>query len=181
MCANWAAGVDKQFRDLGMGSPFVSFGIGPLDSLGFMSRSGKVSICRPGLPLPMGQSFAHITIGLAGPVICDLSPTMSCQWASVNSGLWCSSDMVPMLCSLSRAVVPGQPSRATFAGAPFCDIQAVGDELHCVVDCPHFSNIRAHFPGLFQDAAGCMRMFTWHKDQKSVCHCLIALLQKAQT
>ena len=41
MCANWAAGVDKQFRGLGMGSPFVSSGIGALDSLGFMSRSAK--------------------------------------------------------------------------------------------------------------------------------------------
>ena len=51
--------------------------------------------------------------------ICDLSPTMSCQWASVNSGLWCSSDLVLMLCPLSRAVLPGQPSHATFAGAPF--------------------------------------------------------------
>ena len=58
---------------------------------------------------------------------------------------------------------------------------AVGDELHCVFDCPHFSDIKAQFPGLFQDAAGCMRMIMWHRDQKSVCHCLIALLQKAQT
>ena len=41
MCANWAAGVDKQFRDQGMDSPFVSSGIGALDSLGFMSRSAK--------------------------------------------------------------------------------------------------------------------------------------------
>ena len=45
MCANWqinwAAGVDKQFRQLGTGSPFASSGIGALDSLGFMSRSAK--------------------------------------------------------------------------------------------------------------------------------------------
>ena len=38
MCANWAAGVD---RDLSMGSPFISSGIGALDSLGFMSGSAK--------------------------------------------------------------------------------------------------------------------------------------------
>ena len=66
-----------------------------------------------------GQSFAHITIGLAGLVICNLSPTMSCQWESVGSGLWCSSDLVPILCPLSRAILPGQPSHATFASAPF--------------------------------------------------------------
>ena len=76
-------------------------------------------MCHPELPLPRGQSFAHITIGLAGLVICDLRPTMSCRWASVSSRLWCSSDLVPMLCPLSRAILPGQPSRATFAGALF--------------------------------------------------------------
>ena len=62
-----------------------------------------------------------------------------------------------------------------------CNTQAVGDELHCVFDCPHFSEVRAKFSGPFQDAAGCMRLIMWHKDQKSVSHCLIALLQKAQT
>ena len=39
-----------------------------------------------------------------------------------------------------------------------CDTQAVGDELHCVFDCPQLSDVRAQFLGLFQDAAGCMRM-----------------------
>ena len=76
----------------------------------------------------------------------------------------------------ARPAVPRHLRRCTV-----CNTQAVGDELHCVFDCPRFSDIRAQFPGLFQDAAGSMRMFMWHKDQKSVCHCLIALLQKAQT
>ena len=31
------------------------------------------------------------------------------------------------------------------------DTQAVGDELHCVFGCPHFSDVRAQFLGLFQD------------------------------
>ena len=41
-------------------------------------------------------------------------------------------------------------------------------------DCPHFGEIIAHFSGLFKDTAGCMRLFMWHKDQKSVSHGLIA-------
>ena len=70
MLANWAAGVDKQSGAWVLGSPFVSSGIGALDSLGFMSRSAKRRgqvwedlMCHPGLPLPRGQSSAHITIG----------------------------------------------------------------------------------------------------------------------
>ena len=109
-----------------MGSPYVSSGIGALDSLGFMSRSAKrreqvwesLHVAPPDCPCQRGKAL-RITIGLAGLVICDLSPTVSCQWASVNSGLWCSSYLVPMLCPLSRAVLPGQLFRAAFAGAPF--------------------------------------------------------------
>ena len=37
-----------------------------------------------------------------------------------------------ILCLLSRAVLPGQPFRATFAGALFA-IHKLGDELHCVI------------------------------------------------
>ena len=71
----------------------------------------------------------------------------------------------------ARPAVPRHLRRCTV-----CHTQAEGDELHCVYDmnCPHFSDIRAQFPGLFQDAAGCMCVFMWHRDQKSVCHCLIA-------
>ena len=76
----------------------------------------------------------------------------------------------------ARLAVPRHLRRCTV-----CDTQAVGDELHCVLGCPHFSDIRAQLPGLFQDAAGCMCECIGHKDQKAVCHRLIALLQKAQT
>lgn len=33
LCANWAAGVGRQFMDLGMGSPFNSSRVGALTSL----------------------------------------------------------------------------------------------------------------------------------------------------
>ena len=46
-----------------------------------------------------------------------LVSSMTCQWASASSGLWCNSDLDPMLCPLSRAGSSGRPSRATFAGA----------------------------------------------------------------
>ena len=61
-----------------------------------------------------------------------------------------------------------------------CSTQAVGDELHYVFDCPHFSDIRGQYPALFQDAEGCMRLFVWHRDQKTVSHCLTAILNRAQ-
>ena len=43
---------------------------------------------------------------------------------------------------------------------------------------PHFSKVRTQLPGRLQDAAGCMRLFMRHRDQKPVSHCTIALLQR---
>ena len=42
----------------------------------------------------------------------------------------------------------------------------------------HFSKIRAQFPSLCQDAAGCMQILMWHKEKGMLA---IALLQKTQT
>ena len=64
--------------------------------------------------------------------------------------------------------LPGQPLRHLCTA---CDTPALGDELHCLFDCPHSSSIRAQFPSLFQDAAACIRMFKWHNDQKPVSQC----------
>ena len=41
------------------------------------------------------------------------------QWASASPGIWCNSDLGPMLYPLSRAALLGRPSRATFASALF--------------------------------------------------------------
>ena len=74
---------------------WFSSGIGALDSLGFMSRSAK----------RREQVWENLHV----------SP----RTAPLGSGLWCDSDLLPIISPLSRAVLPGQPSRAFFAGAPF--------------------------------------------------------------
>ena len=188
MCAKWAARVNKQFKDLDMGSPFISSGIGALDSLGFMSRLAKRrdQVWKILLESPR-------TAPSKGAKLCPYH-----HWFGRPSNLRFELYYeLPMGISKLRALVqfrlgshtlPVEQGRFArpallrhLCRCTVCDTQAVGDELHCVFDCPHLSDIRARFPGLVQDAAGCMRLFMWHRDQKYVCHCLIALLQKAQT
>ena len=185
-CANWAAGVDQQFRDLGMGSPFVSSGIGALDSLGFMSRSAKrreqvweslhVS---PRTAPSKGAKLCTYHHWFGRPSNLRFEPYYELPLGISKLQALVQRDLIPILCPLSRTVLPGQPSRATFAGAPFAihKLWAMSS-IVCLIA---LGDIRAQFPSLFQDASGCMRMFMWHKDQKSVCHCLIALLQRART
>ncbi len=62
-----------------------------------------------------------------------------------------------------------------------CTTGAVGDVRHCVSDCPHFQGPR---PGLqhtdiFQDSHNAMRSLVWHKDQKSVCALVLAVVIEA--
>lgn len=59
-----------------------------------------------------------------------------------------------------------------------CSTHAMGDERHNVLDSPHFefAHIRRQSRSLFQDADGALRTFTWHPNQKAVCHCLAAIL-----
>ena len=137
-------------------------------------------MCPPGPLHPKGPSCARIIIGLVAPTRSAASLTMSCLWVLPGSGHWCSSGLVPTLCLWSKAGMPGLPSRVIFAGATFVALKALGDELHYVFDCPHFSDIRSQYPALYQDADGCMRLFVWHIDQKAVSHCLTAILNRAK-
>ena len=72
----------------------------------------------------------------------------------------------------ARPALPRHLRRCTV-----CDTQAVGDELHCVFDCPHFNDVRTQFPGLFQDAAG-VHAYVHVAQGPEVClplsHCLAA-------
>ena len=63
----------------------------------------------------------------------------------------------------------------------FCTTRAVGDEWHCLFDCPHFGDLRSEHAQLFHEAHGAMRSLMWHKDQKSVCAMILAIVNEAET
>ena len=171
-----------------MRSPSVSSGIGALDSLGFMSRSAKrreqvwesLNVSPQTAPSKRAKLCAYHH-WFARPSNLRFEPyyelPMGIRKLRALVQFRLGSHALPIEQGrFARPAVLRHVRRCTV-----CDTQAVDDEVHCVFDCPQFSGIRAQFPGMFQDAAGCMHMFMWHKDQKSVCHCLIAFLQKAQT
>ncbi len=58
---------------------------------------------------------------------------------------------------------------------------AIGDERHCVSDCPHFQGLRQQHAMIFKESHDAMRSVMWHKDQKSVCALVLAIVNEAQT
>ncbi len=64
-----------------------------------------------------------------------------------------------------------------------CATAAIGDERHCVFDCPHFhfQGLRQQHAEIFRDSHDAMRSVMWHKDQKSVCALVLAVVNEAQT
>ena len=56
-----------------------------------------------------------------------------------------------------------------------------GDERHCVFDCPHFQGLLQQHAEIFGDSHDAMRSIMWHKDQKSVCALVLAIVNEAQT
>ncbi len=63
----------------------------------------------------------------------------------------------------------------------FCATNAIGDERHCLFDCPHFLGLRQQHAMIFRDSHDAMRSVMWHKDQKSVCALVLAIVNEAQT
>ena len=59
--------------------------------------------------------------------------------------------------------------------------QALGDERHCIFECPRFDGHRLSFARLFDDAHGAMRTLVWNKDQKAVSALILAICTEAWT
>ena len=70
---------------------------------------------------------------------------------------------------------------ATFLPSFLPSTRAVGDERHCLFDCPHFGDLRSDHAQLSDEAHGAMRSLMWHKNQKSVCAMILAIVNEAQT
>ncbi len=62
----------------------------------------------------------------------------------------------------------------------FCATNAIGDERHCLFDCPHFLGLWQRHALIFRDSHDAMRSVMWHKDQKSVCALVLAIVNEAQ-
>ena len=77
---------------------------------------------------------------------------------------------------LDRPAVPRHLRPCTF-----CTTRAVGDERHCLFDCPHLGDLRSEHAQLFDEAHGAMRSLMWHKNEKSVCAMILAIVNEAQT
>ena len=45
----------------------------------------------------------------------------------------------------------------------------------------HFGDLRSEHAQLFHEAHGAMRSLMWHKNQKSVCAMILAIVNEAQT
>ncbi len=61
----------------------------------------------------------------------------------------------------------------------FCATNAIGDERHCVFDCLHFQGLPQQHAMIFRESHDAMRSVMWHKDQKSVCALVLAIVNEA--
>ena len=186
-CANWAIGIEVKFAALGMASPFVSSGIGALDSHGFMDKlAGARQRTWDGLHVSpraapsKGAKLCtyHHWFGRPNKIHCEPYYELPMSITRLRALMQFRLGSHSLLVEQGRFVRPCLPRHLRRCN--LCSTQAVGDELHYVFDCPRFGAIRAQYSNLFQDAEGSMRLFMWHKDQKAVSHCLTAILQMAQ-
>ena len=72
---------------------------------------------------------------------------------------------------------PGVPRH--LRSCTFCPHRALGDERHCIFECPRFDGHWLSFAQLFDDAHGAMRTLVWHKDHKAVSALILAICTEA--
>ena len=185
---NWAAGVHKQYTSLGMASPFLGGRIQFVDAFGFqramVDRENKVWAglhISPRSAPSKKANFCTYLCWFSRPERCSVEPyydlPLSIKKLRSILHFRMGSHALPVEQGrLDRPAVPRHLRRCTF-----CTTRAVGDERHCLFDCPHFGGLRSEHAQLFHEAHGAMRSLMWHKNQKSVCAMILAIVNEAQT
>ncbi len=136
--------------------------------------------CRPGLPLHLEPSCAPIFADLLGLIECWSSHVMNCPCPSQSSDCCFISGWALTRCRLSKAGLQGQARVPRhLRSCIFCPGWALGDERHCVFECPRFDGHRLSFPQLFDDAHYVIRTLVWHKHQKAVSALTLAVCTEA--
>jgi len=185
---NWASGVQKQFASLGMVSPFSDGKLGTVDAYGFqqamLAREKSIWIGLHISPRTAPSARAKLCTYLrwfARPDRCSVEPyydlPMSITKLRSIMHFRMGSHSLPI--EQGRFVRPQVPRH--LRRCTFCTTHDVGDEKHCISACPRFDGLRQRHAELFSDAQDSMRSLMWHKDQKSVCAIVLAIVLEAQT
>ena len=185
---NWAAGIQHQYADLGMASPFSCGKLQNIDAHGFhRAMLAQEKAVWQGLhmsprnaPSPRAKLCTYLR-WFARPDKVSVEPyhelPMSITKLRSLFHFRMGSHSLPIEQGrLGRPSVPRYLRRCTF-----CTTRAVGDERHCIFDCPHFHGLRQQHGQLFHNAHGAMRSLMWDKDQKSVFALILAIVFEAQT
>ncbi len=187
-CCNWAAGVQKQFASLGVPSPFSGGRVRNVDHLAFrkamlardMSVWGGLHISPRGAP-SKGAKLCTALRWFARPDRTSTEPyyELPLPVTKLRSIFHFRVGAHSLPVEQGRIQMPKVPRH--LRRCTFCATTAIGDERHCVFDCPHFQGLRLQHAEIFRDAHDAMRSVMWHKDQKSVCALVLAIVNEAQT
>ncbi len=187
-CCNWAAGVQKQFASLGVPSPFSGGRIRNVDHLAFrkamlardMSVWGGLHISPRGAP-SKGAKLCTYLRWFARPDKTSTEPyyELPLPVTKLRSIFHFRVGAHSLPVEQGRIAMPKVPRH--LRRCTFCATNAIGDERHCLFDCPHFQGLRQQHAEIFRDSHDAMRSVMWHKDQQSVCALVLAIVNEAQT
>lgn len=180
---NWAWSVWSSVRDLGYVLPIDRHRMPCIDIDAVMALHdareeacwANVHDCPQTCP-PEGASLTKYARWFAAPVgvsrspFIDLSLGLSRVRTVIRFRLGCHALPVVVL----RHARPRVPRADRLCLR--CDMRALGDEQHLLLECPSVQGVRELYPHLFP--IGCtMREFIRHEDIYAVARCIVALLE----
>ncbi len=156
-CCNSAAGIQKQFASLGVPSPFSGGRIRNVDHLAFrkamlardISVWGRLHISPRGAP-SRGAKLCTYLRWFARPDRVNTEPyyELPLPVTKLRSIFHFRVGAHSLPVEQGRIEMPQVPRH--LRRCTFCATNAIGDERHCVFDCPHFQGLRRQHAEIFQ-------------------------------